>query len=89
MKNLRVMGSTIHKEALGQGVPLDDLSSAIGCTAAQMQSIVKWRLLCSLQQVNTLAGIPSLTVNALTGHSFLCPVFISKKARTCLMSSVS
>ena len=51
MKNLRVLGSTIHKEALGQGVPLDDLSSAICCTAAQMQSINQHS--CGYSRINS------------------------------------
>lgn len=65
MKNLRVLGSTIHKEILDQGIPLDDLGSAIGCTATQMQSIFKGRLLCSFQQINTLADILGLPITQL------------------------
>lgn len=65
MKNLRVLGSTIQKESLNQNLSLDVLGATIGCTATQMQSVCKGRLLCSFQQLNTLASTLGLPITTL------------------------
>lgn len=65
MENLRVLGSTIQKEALNKGISPDALGKVIGCTSIQMMSIFKGRLLCSFQQLNTLASVLELPVASL------------------------
>lgn len=65
MENLRMLGSSIQKEAELRAMAPKDVAAALHCTERQVLSLYKGRAICSYQQMRTLAELFSTSVGKL------------------------